>query len=401
MIGMGKLGLPVALTIESKGFKVLGYDISPNPAKYLEEKKIPFVEKDIQPYLDKTKIEMVELKELIKQSDIIFCAIQTPHDPRYEGTTRIPEERADFDYSYIKSCIEEVSKILAELKEKRTVAIISTMLPGTTDRELRPLMNEYFEMVYTPQFIAMGTVINDYLNPEFNLIGADNKEVAEKMTNFYLKINDAPPLVTDVVTAEAIKVSYNTFITTKTVLANLWGEIAHKTGANADQIFKAWSLSKKRLLSEKYLQAGMGDGGGCHPRDNIALSYLADLTGMGYNYFDSLMLAREKHAEWQASLAVNAAQLSGLPIYILGKAFKPETNIETGSPSILLSNILQEVGIKHFLSDEWVPLKAVVFIGCRHKEYKDIQFVKGSIVIDPFGYIKDQEGVTVVRIGRK
>ena len=154
--------------------------------------------------------------------------------------------------------------------------IISTVLPGTLDREVLPLLGPRFRLVYEPLFISMGTVVTDYLNPEFVLCGAHDPDAAQHLTAFYATIHRKPLFWTDLRTAEGIKVFYNTFITAKIALANLYGEMAHKLQMNADDISDALSLATERLISPKYLRAGMGDGGGCHPRDNIALSFIAE-----------------------------------------------------------------------------------------------------------------------------
>lgn len=197
----------------------------------------------------------------------------------------------------------------------------------------------------------------------------------------------------------------------KTVLANIYGEIAHKMGANVDDIYKALSLATDRIISPKYLKAGMGDGGGCHPRDNIALSFLAKRIGLSYDIFESLMIAREKQTEWLANLIIESRRETKLPVVLLGKAFKPEINLVEGSPAILLANILKEKGVrfKHYdplvNSDpsEIANLKpAIYFIATQHNCFKDYKFPKGSVVIDPFRYIPDQgKSVRVIRLGKK
>ena len=398
-IGLGKLGLPVALTIESKGYKVVGYDVNPNVAQYLKNKKIPFVEKDIEPYLENTQLELLSLPEVVKQSDIIFVAVQTPHQPEYDGANILPTTREDFDYSYLVDACKQI----AEVSKDKLVAIISTVLPGTIKREIQPIL----DVAYTPQFIAMGTVIDDYLNPEFNLIGA-SYDKAKKLESFYKTINDAPMLITDPTTAECIKVSYNTFITAKTVLANTWGEIAQKVGADVDDITRAWSISNKRLLSSRYLKAGVGDGGGCHPRDNIALSWLAESIGLSFNIFESLMLSRQNHMEYIADLIEK--EMSDLPIILLGKSFKPETNITSGSPALLLGQLLDRKGIDYEQIDPKVDdveisegdifSEGLYVLATAHPEFSTYQFVSDSVVIDPFGLVQDQPGVKVIRIGR-
>lgn len=400
-VGCGKLGLLVALSIESRGHDVRGYDPNPAVAGYLKNRSIPFKEEHSEELLAATKMEMVTLKELCDWADILFLAPQTPHGPQYEGTTPIPSEREDFDYTYLKQCVADVNALLPK---KKTCVVISTVLPGTIDREVKPLLGPNFRLVYEPLFIAMGTVYDDFLNAEFVLVGVDDPAAADELEAFYKTIHDKPIFRTDIKTAEGIKVFYNTFITTKTVLANLYGEMAHKLGMNVDDIFKAITLSTDRLLSPKYLQAGMGDGGGCHPRDNIALSYVARRENLSFDFFDSLMTAREKHTEWLASMVEYFARNQNGKhegIVILGKAFKPETNIETGSPAILLSNILKQRGVEHEITEDDAVsgIPKVYFIGTKHKKYQAYRFPAGSIVIDPFRYIEPQPGVKLVSIG--
>lgn len=402
-VGLGKLGLPVALAVESKGHNVVGYDINPNVAKYLQDKQIPFKEEGIQPLLDNNKIEIKEnIKEVVAASDIIFIPIQTPHEAQFEGATRMPDERRDFDYTWLKEGVKAVSDSAEELGKYVTVVVISTCLPGTYEREIKPLLNEYVNYIYNPFFIAMGTVLADFLNPEFVLIGRDVEQMGfhvAGLEQFYSTIHDKYCFITDITTAEGIKVFYNTFITTKTVLANIYGEMAHKLGMDVDDISAALSFATDRIISPKYLKAGMGDGGGCHPRDNIALSHIARQVNLSHNIFEDLMAAREDHAEWLADLIME--QDTSLSTIILGRSFKPETNIETGSPAILVSNILAEKGHDHaHLEDANTEQRALWFIGTQHERYRDIKFKEGSIVIDPFGYIEDQTGVKVIRIGR-
>lgn len=401
-IGLGKLGLPVALAINSKGHEVMGYDVNPAVKEYLEKKSVPFKEKDLQLLLDNNSVVIAEdVSQVVEWADIIFTAPQTPHDPKFEGSTRIPEERKDFDYSFLKDVVQQVAHAAQKQEKKITLVVISTCLPGTYNREIKPLLNDYVNYVYNPFFIAMGTVLYDFFNPEFVLIGCDKDADINTVRDLYATIHRADKLIVDITTAEAIKVSYNTFITTKTVLANLWGEIAHKTGANVDGITTAWEMATDRLMSPRYLTAGMGDGGGCHPRDNIALSYIANKIGLSFNYFDALMKAREEHAAWLADVIVKTSAKEALPIIMLGRSFKPETNIETGSPAVLVSNILEERQVPHIHLEDYLSNEpALYFIGTQHKRYNDYNFEPGSVIIDPFGYIEDQEGVEIIRIGR-
>lgn len=412
-VGLGKLGLPVALAIEAKGHEVCGYDINPNVAQYIKDQKIPFREEGVEKLLQTTKLDIKkDILGVVQSSDIIFIPVQTPHDPRFEGTTRMPRARADFNYKYLINATYDTIHAIEKCGEPKIICIISTVSPGTIKKTILPVIRRANELqklvrlVYTPQFIAMGTTINDFLNPEFTLIGVDDEDAAEIMSKFFADMTNRPVFKTDINTAEGIKVFYNTFITMKTVLANIYGEMAEKLDMNVDDIFKALSLADKRIISNKYLRAGMGDGGGCHPRDNFALSWVAKRNGISYDIFGSLMKARECHTEWLVDVIMEKHEKYHLPILILGKTFKPETNITVGSPAVLLANILAERGVEFSHYDPHVdgePLEIdepyIIFLATDHRyELGDIP--SGSVVIDPFGSTPDLPAIKVIRLGR-
>ena len=407
-IGLGKLGLPVAMAINSKGHYVCGYDTNPDVENYIKDKKIPYHEVEMDKLFEDFTVDFVDTESVIKNSDIIFVPVQTPHDPLYEGTTRIPETRVDFNYNALVSAISKISQIVDENGEDKIVVIISTVLPGTIDKYIKPILSDRIKLCYNPFFIAMGTTINDFLNPEFILLGVDDEDAAERVVNFYSTIHKKRVFKTSVKNAELIKVAYNTFIGMKIVYANTMMEICHKTDCDVDQIIDAISLADQRLISSKYLRGGMGDGGGCHPRDNIAMSWLSRELDLSHDFFNDLMIAREDQTEWLADECLKHDR----KIYILGKSFKPETNITTGSPSILLYNILTEKGADvdildpHIDGEEYFSSKfltaeenSLFFIGAQHDAFRNLVFPTGSIVIDPFRYMPDIEGSTLIKIG--
>ncbi|MGC9203062.1 MAG: nucleotide sugar dehydrogenase [Thermoproteota archaeon] len=406
-MGLGKLGLPVALAIESKGYSVVGNDIDPRVAEIIRSKRLPYREIGAQELLEKSNIKLVSLSDLVRFSEIIFVAIQTPHEPRFEGVTRLPSERMDFDYSYLKKGIKDLAEVINKERESRVVVIISTVLPGTIDREIKPLLNKYVKLVYNPFFIAMGTTIPDFLNPEFVLLGVDDKDAAETVKRFYRTFISAPFYECSIKEAECIKVFYNTFISTKIAFANTVMEICEKIGADCDVVMNGLFLGKDRIISSKYMKGGMGDGGGCHPRDNIALSWLAKKLNLSYDWFEHIIIAREKQTEWLAEIIENYSRKYKLPVIILGMAYKPETNITTGSPAILLKNILQEKGIRTNSYDPYVTgipnfdEPAIFFIGTKHDIFRNIEFPKGSVIIDPWRYIPERQGIIVKSIGGK
>jgi UDPglucose 6-dehydrogenase len=415
-LGLGKLGLPCALAVDMNGHDVMGYDINPN---VLQKDHVPYREAgpdgqgSIEPILKESSLKFAKtVRELVEHSEIIFVPIQTPHEERYEGITRLPDERKDFIYRWLVQGLKGLSDEIAAVGQDKIVVVISTVLPGTMRKYIFPLLNDHVKICYNPFFIAMGTTMRDFLNPELILLGVRDEGAAQKVEEFYKTFLDAPIYRTSIENAEAIKVAYNTYISMKIAYANTWMEICHKIpGTDVDQVTGALELATMRIMSPKYLKGGMGDGGGCHPRDNIALSWLARELDLSYDFFESLMIARECQTEWLAELMESFDPPGGekrLKV-ILGKSFKMETNITVGSPAILLKNLLQERGHDVDMYDPHVDVGAplppypasIFFIGTNHPEFVNMKFPEGSIIIDPWRYMPPQpEGVELVSVGR-
>jgi len=413
-LGLGKLGLPVSLAVEDKGHKVFGYDISKETLEDIKNRKIRYREEWVDKFLPNTKLEINNIDQLVKNSEIIFVPIQTPHDPKYEGVTRIPKKRIDFDYSYLKSGIKDLSDAIEKNGEDKVVIIISTVLPGTIRNQIKPLLGTHTKLCYNPFFIAMGSTIRDFLHPEFILFGVDDEQAAIKAQNFYKTICDSPFYKTTIENAELIKVSYNTMISTKISFVNTIMEACHHfPNTNIDEVTNGLKLATRRLISGAYMSGGMGDGGGCHPRDNIALSHLSQKLNLSFDWFDSIMMQREKQSEWLANLIIENSK--NRQINILGKTFKPETNLILGSPALLLENILKEKKLTVFSWDPYVDdeykkviskynwdnsnISHVFFIGTKHPEFVTFNYPKNSIIIDPFRYIYNVKESKIIRIG--
>tara|TARA_B100000902_G_scaffold116890_1_gene117598 strand:- start:2996 stop:4234 length:1239 start_codon:yes stop_codon:yes gene_type:complete len=406
-IGLGKLGLPCALAVESRGHSVIGYDPSEQVKDIIDTKKLQYQEIWAQDYLDKTKIKIKSIEDVVKHSEIIFVPIQTPHGEKFEGSTRIPNERKDFDYTFLKKGIEDLSNEIEKQGEDKIVIVISTVLPGTIRREIKPLLGEHTKLCYNPFFIAMGTTMRDFLKPEIVLFGVEDKRAAEKAKQFYRTLHHQPFYETTIENAELIKVVYNTFIGTKLAFVNTIMEVCHKLpNTNVDDVTNALKMCDERIISDRYLSGGMGDGGGCHPRDNIALSWLSDELKVRFNWFDNIMMQREVQTEWLADV-IEGNRRNKDTLYILGKSFKPETNIQTGSPSILLKTIYEERHDREVIMydpyvddiDDFDFKLGVYFIGTKHPDFVDFKFPHDSTIIDPWRYIPDKDGCRVIRLG--
>ena len=324
-IGVGKLGMACAETMASK-HTVTGYDIYPRSS-------------------DKIKI-VTKLQEAVEGKELIFIAVQTPHDPIYGGDRPITHlENKDFDYTLVNDVLAQVNKFA---KPEQLVVLISTVLPGTTRRELKNnITNARF--IYNPYLIAMGSVEWDMVNPEMVIIGTkdgDETGDAKLLTNFYDTIMENNPryVVGTWDEAECIKIFYNTFISAKIGIVNMIQDVAIKQGnIDVDVVTNALAHSTMRIMGPKYMTAGMGDAGPCHPRDNIALRYLAEELDLGYDIFDTIIKARELQAKNMAHYIYNHRE--GLPIYIHGKAYKPNVTYLEGSYSLLVGHYLTELGV--------------------------------------------------------
>jgi UDPglucose 6-dehydrogenase len=180
--------------------------------------------------------------------------------------------------------------------------------------------------------------------------------------------------------AEAIKIFYNTFISVKISLVNMIMDVAEKNGnINTDVVTGALGRSTKRITSSAYMKAGMGDGGPCHPRDNIALRWLARDLGLGYDLFDTIIKSREIQASNIARKLMNLSDQHLLPIVILGKSYKPGLTLDDGSYSKLIGDYLWD----HNLSYDEINGPAVYLLGHRGV-YNETIFPEGSIILDPW-----------------
>lgn len=363
-IGLGKLGKDVSEVIYECGHNIEGYDINKNI-------EVPFKIKN-------------NLKDLCKGKEIIFIAVPTPHHKEYDGSKPTSHLKPkDFDYKIVKEILLELNNYTTK---KQLVVLISTVLPGTIRREFIPIIKNY-RFIYNPYLIAMGSVKWDMVNPEMIIIGTEDgsettdflilkrfyETIVNKKTRFEIGTWDD---------AEAIKIFYNTFISAKLSLVNMVMDVAEKNGnMNTDKITGALERSTKRIMGPAYMKAGMGDGGSCHPRDNIALRYMVKNYKLGYDLFDAIMTSRETQAENLAIKLIELSKKNKLPIVILGESYKSGVEYTDGSYSRLISYYINKK--KKSVSFDKIDKPAVFLLGHR-KEFNNIDFPSGSVVLDPW-----------------
>lgn len=332
-IGLGKLGLPCAEEM-TRQHSVIGYDINHR----------------VSPHVEITQ----NIKKVFDGTEIIFIAVPTPHDPQYDGsrpTTHLPNK--DFDYSTVIDVLKVCNKFA---KQNQIVSLISTVLPGTTRREFSKYTKN-FQFVYNPYLIAMGSEAYDMVHPDMVIIGTEHGEetrAARIISQFYKKLilNGAQQMIGTWEEAEGFKIFYNTMISARLSLVNMIQDVSQKIGhMDVDKITEAFKKASVRITGKGYYKAGMGDGGACHPRDNIALSWLAEHLGLGYDLFKAISHSREQQTKNMAKFIADLCKKENKPCVINGKAYKPSVPYTIGSPSLLLAHYLEEMGIEVLFAD--------------------------------------------------
>lgn len=396
MIGVGKLGQDCA-EVMADHYSVVGYD------KYPRNPSFPM---------------KASIKDAVQGRDLIFVAVPTPHDSEYGGATPIADlPPKDFDYSIVQEVLKEVNQYVTQ---EQLVVLISTVLPGTVRQHLRPCIT-HARFIYNPYLIAMGSVKWDMVNPECLIIGTEDGSLtgdAKLLADFYKPLMENNPRL-NIGTwdeAECIKIFYNTFISAKIGLVNMIQDVAEKSGnINVDVVTDALKAATQRITGPRYLTAGLGDAGACHPRDNIALRYLAERLDLGYDLFHAIMHSRDVQAKNMALKLIALSKEHNLPIVIHGKAYKPYVSYVDGSYSLLVGHFVEQEGVEvayadPLTNDTWSG-RAVILMahnpavtyegtGVEIKPNQFYFFVEpGSVILDPWRTIAVVEGCKVIHYG--
>ena len=373
-IGLGKLGQDAASVLAEK-HEVTGYDIN---TKLLNELNPDY------------NVKIDSLDNTCKNKDVVLIAVQTPHDPKYGGETPTSHlEPKDFDYTHLIQAVKDVDD---RVDEGTLIAVISTVLPGTVRREVLPLVKRG-RFIYNPYLIAQGTVKWDMRNPEMIMIGTSTgkeDEQSQMLRDLYdpiLEKNTRYEIGTWE-EIEAVKVFYNTFITAKLCLVNMIQDVAMKVGnINVDVVTDALKHSTQRIMGPSYMMAGFGDGGACHPRDNIALRHMAKRLNLGYDLFDSIMKVREQQAYNMARYVMQYQ----MPVVILGKAFKPGIDQTIGSPSMLVGWYIENLDSSMKVYYDSAPDEGAYTYLLHDKGLMPEKFNPGSCIIDPYRTLKHSD----------
>ena len=360
-IGLGRLGMPCAEALAKKGYAdITGYDVVQKTSELVDIKQT--------------------LAEAVKDRDVVFVATPTPHDEGYDGRSPTSHLKPkDFNYESVKAVLKQCNDLM---NNDQVVVLISTVLPGTIRRELAPIMTNV-KLIYNPYLIAMGSVSYDMLNPEMIMIGTRKgiEETAVKarwLRLLYEDVCENNPRIEFGTweEIESMKIFYNTFISNKIALVNMIQDVAQKLGnMNVDSVTEALSKSTMRIVSSRYMRPGMGDGGACHPRDNIALRWLAKDLGLGYDLFESIMTAREQQAK---NMALEILK-HGKNVLFTSDNYKAGTNIVDGSYSLLVQYYVSKNG-GQIVNGFETPVEVIV----RVHEDDQVTADENTVIFDPW-----------------
>jgi UDPglucose 6-dehydrogenase len=345
VVGLGKLGSPMVACFASKGFAVVGVDVDEAKVAAIAERHAPVFETGLEELLQQAPGEIsatTDVAAAVAETDVTMIIVPTPSDE--DGT---------FSLRYALPACQAVGRALRERDGYHLVVITSTVMPGATGGPLREALEQAsgkragvdFGLCYSPEFIALGSVIRDFLNPDFLLVGETDERAGDLLSEIYAEVcdRDAPVARMSFVSAELAKISVNTFVTTKIAFANMLARMCERLpGASVDDVTDALGLDTR--IGPKYLRGAVSYGGPCFPRDNVAFAALAN--GIG---------ARAAIAE--ATDASNRADVDSLAeivqawlpedgsVAVLGLSYKPGTDVVEEAAGVHLARTLAEAGV--------------------------------------------------------
>ena len=357
--GLGKLGLCSAACFAAKGHFVIGVDSDAEHVAALEAGECPILEDGLPALLERARPNMAFTTDpgrAIRESDVSLIIVPTP---------------SGLDSAFVNTAVEAVLDAIGpELAAKdafHIVDVVSTVMPATSEQVFAPRLEALtgkrcgtdFGLVYNPEFIALGSVIRNFLNPDLVLIGASDSRSATTIQELYASMVESRPAygVMSLTNAELTKLSLNCFVTMKISFVNELTALCQATpGADVDAITKA--LGADSRIGPKYLKGGLGFGGPCLPRDNVAMQRYAAGKGLELRLSPAVTSVNRDVVERLFAAVAQRVPAPG-PVALLGLSYKPGTHIVEESQSLMLARRLGDAGYAIRLHD---PL-AVAFSG--------------------------------------
>jgi len=350
IIGLGKFGSPMAAVMAHKGHTVVGVDVNADFVKAIQEGRPPVREPQLAEMITANRERLsatTNYEEAILATDATFIIVPTPS-----------EQSGRFSMAYVLKAAESVGAALRK-KDWHLVVLSSTVMPGSTETVLKPALErasgkkcgEDFGLCYNPEFIALGSVVRDMLNPDMVLIGESDPRSGAILEELYTGVCESNPKIRrmNYVNADLTKLSVNTFVTTKISYANMLAQVCETLpGADVDVITAAVGCDTR--IGAKYFKGALGYGGPCFPRDNRAFSALARDNGAPALLAEATDALNNRQAPRMAE-QILAKLPKGGTAGVIGLSYKPYTEVTEQSQGIFIAQQLLEAGIKVIVYD--------------------------------------------------
>jgi len=329
VIGLGHLGTCLSAVLANAGYDVLGVDIDQERVDTVNRGEAPFQEPKLDEYIASARRSLkatTNTVDAVQSTDVSFVVVDTkPVDGKYSLDS-------------VRAACQSIGEGIETKDDFHTVAVSSTVFPGSTTGDIRTWLEaasgkragEDFGLCHSPEFFAVGSIIDDLTRPDFLLIGAFDERAGDAISEVFRDSTEgAPPLVRmSPKEAEIAKITLNSYITMKISFANTLGEICDGVGGDADAIADA--LVHDSRISEGYLKPGGIYGGPCFPRDNAVFSTLAAEAGTSAPIAESTDAVNEQHNDWIVN-EIRERTRDGGCVAVLGLAYKPGTDNPEGS----------------------------------------------------------------------
>lgn len=351
VVGLGKLGACIAACLASRGYEVIGVDTNPERVAQLNRGQAPVFEPGLQALLDEVKDRLratQDCGEAVVLTDATFIVVPTPS-----------ADDGGFSLAHVRDAARAIGTALRQKSEYHLVVLTSTVLPGATGREILPLLEqasqkhagEEFGLCYSPEFVALGSVIRDLLRPDFVLIGESDPRAGDCLAAIYHRIcgPDIHIARMNLVNAELTKIAVNTFVTTKITYANMLAAICERLpGGDVDVVTNALGFDSR--IGPKYLKGALGYGGPCFPRDNLAFAAFARDLGLSMPIAEATDASNRQIPRRVVDVIIRHVPERG-KIAILGLAYKPGTNVVEESQSLVVAEELVTKGFSVVVYD--------------------------------------------------
>lgn len=373
LIGAGRLGICLALLMENAGYDVLVSDIREDYVKNLNNKIIFSTEPFVQEHLKQTKYleATTNNKKVIQECDIIFTLVATPS-----------LDNGLYDITNVWDVVKDFKE--TENVNGKTLVIGCTTNPGDCKLIQDQLSSYGVNVVYNPEFIAQGSIIKDLTHADMVLLGGDNFEVLENLSEIYKKIQVNKPVISIMTStsAEIVKIAINCFMTTKISFANMIGQVLILSGLENEIELVLESIASDSRIGSKYLNFGFGFGGPCLPRDNRAFGKYAEKLGLKYNLGTTTDDFNNEHAKFLKNYFINK-NINNFPFHFEYISYKKGTDILTESQQYTLCLDLLQSGYEVYVSDNSHIIEQVE--GLLKNLYGDrIHFVEPPKTINTF-----------------